>query len=325
MTPKQRIVAALELEEPDDIVPTFELFGLTKELTGKEFTPLAGLSGQALDRGVRQNAELHVEVAERLDYSAIVVGDLRVVEELVRAGTNDTYLLTYKNGDGTWRFWQDITGASQTIHTDDLAQECVRLFTEPDEVRRELDQAASRAIERTKPLIDAGVEAVFMGADYATTKGPFLSPAMFATFVAPYLERIVAGHHENGAYVLKHTDGDIMPLLDQIVDCRPDALVSIDPTAGMDMAVVKRLVGDRICLAGNVDVAALMEGSEEKIRKSALYCLRHGVPGGGYIYMSANSVYPPVDIEDYLLMLDMRREYGRYDRQREIPTERSNR
>jgi len=319
MTPKQRLIAALNLEQPDDIVPTFELFGLHKELTGKEFVPLQTLSGRDLENGIKYNADLYVEIAERLDYSAILLDDVRVVEELVANGINDTYMLMYNNGDGTWRFWMDVTGQHDLIQTDVLEEECLRMIDDPQAFHQKLTRDADAAIERTRVLIDAGVEAVFMGADYATTKGPFLSPPMFTEFIVPYLDRIVAAHHANGAYVIKHTDGGIMPLLEQIVDCGPDALVAIDPTAGMDIAEVKRLVGDRICLGDNVDMAAIMEGPMERIRESALYCLRHAKPGGGFIFMSANSVFPPIKLENYQMMLDMRRQYGRYDVEIEIP------
>jgi len=305
MTPKQRIIAALKRQQPDDIVPTFEFsFGLTKELTGKNFTNLDGLAGGELEHGIKYNAQLHLEVAERLDYSAITLGDIRIIKELVRMGANNTYLLTYKNGDRTWRFYSE----------GNLEEACLRLFTEPDEFKRRLDRATNSAVESAKPLIDAGVECIVMGADYATTKGPFLSPKMFAEFVAPYLHRTISGHQKNGAYVIKHTDGDIMPILDQIVACSPDAIHSIDPTAGMDIAVFKRLVGDKVCLAGNVDCAALMKGSREEIKNSALHCLKHGKPGGGYIFMTSNSVNPPMKLDDYLLMLELRKRYGRYDR-----------
>ena len=60
-------------------------------------------------------------------------------------------------------------------------------------------------------------------------------------------------HRKNGAYVIKHTDGNIMPILDQLVSCRPHALHSIDPQAKVDLGEVKRLVGDKVCLAGNVN------------------------------------------------------------------------
>ena len=34
-----------------------------------------------------------------------------------------------------------------------------------------------------------------------------------------------------GFYVIKHTDGNIMPILDQLVERKPHALHSLDPQA----------------------------------------------------------------------------------------------
>ncbi|HIQ96408.1 MAG TPA: LacI family DNA-binding transcriptional regulator [Candidatus Limivivens merdigallinarum] len=44
------------------------------------------------------------------------------------------------------------------------------------------------------------------------------------------------------------TDGNVMPILDLIVDCKPDAIHSLDPQSGVDLAEVKRLYGDKVCL-----------------------------------------------------------------------------
>ena len=48
------------------------------------------------------------------------------------------------------------------------------------------------------------------------------------------------------------------------MECRPHALHSIDPMAGVDIREVKRLVGDKVCLCGNVHCAALQTGTDEE-------------------------------------------------------------
>ena len=94
---------------------------------------------------------------------------------------------------------------------------------------------------------------------------------------------------------------------------------------GKDFALLDELAGRELengivqNAALLVEVAALMEGDAEKITASVLYCLKHAKPGGGFIYISANSVYLPIRAEDHLLMLDIRKQYGRYDREVEIP------
>ena len=41
-----------------------------------------------------------------------------------------------------------------------------------------------------------------------------------------------------GAYVVKHTDGNIMPIIDMIVDTGIDALNPLEPHAGIDIGLI---------------------------------------------------------------------------------------
>ena len=304
MTPRERAIAALELKTPDDIVPTFEiLFDLTEELLGRDYVDLKGLSGSALDRGVKENAGLHLETAETLDWSMVMANHPLVVRELVRLGARDKFLLCAKGGDRTYRFGTEKSPEDVIKH----------LYDDKEEFKLTLSGNTESTIRKSEELTDAGIECFVMGADYAGTNGPFLSTEMFEEFVTPYLYRTIEAHRRNGAYVIKHTDGYILPIIEQILACQPHALHSLDPIAGIDIAEMKKLVGDRVCLAGNVDCAALAAHDGKKIRKSARYCLEHGMPGGGYIYSSSNSIYRPMTISDYRTMLAVREEHGRYD------------
>jgi uroporphyrinogen decarboxylase len=112
--------------------------------------------------------------------------------------------------------------------------------------------------------------------------------------------------------VIKHTDGNIMPILDQLVQANPHALHSLDPQAGIDIAEVKRLYGDKVCLIGNVNCGLLDTGTEQEVIDSARYALRHGMPGGGYIFSTSNCIYTGMPLSRYLLMWNVWREEGNY-------------
>ena len=43
------------------------------------------------------------------------------------------------------------------------------------------------------------------------------------------------------------------------------------------------------------------------------YALRHGMPGGGYIFSTSNCIYTGMRLARYELMLDVWRRYGNYD------------
>jgi len=303
VTPKERVIAALELRQPDDIVPTFELeFQLSREFFNKDFKSLKDLSGKELDNNIGYNAELFLQIAEELDYSIIRTGDTRILKKLVDMGANKKYLLCGE-ADGTM-------GIPNGANMVDLA---VRLFDKADEIKKGLDASVDRGIEAGKIQLDAGAECLTMCADYCFNHGPFLSPKMFAEFVTPYLHRLIEGHRKNGAYVIKHTDGNIMPILDQLVSCKPHALHSIDPQAKVDLGEVKKLVGDKVCLAGNVNCGLLQTGTDEEVRADIMRSLRDGMPKGGYIFCTSNVAFKGMPPERYRMMLEMRKKYGRYN------------
>jgi uroporphyrinogen decarboxylase len=188
-----------------------------------------------------------------------------------------------------------------------------RLVDAPEQLRREAAAAVDGALARGERLHrHGGLDGFALCSDYCLNVGPFLSPAQFAEFVTPYLARLIAGYRAMGFYCIKHTDGNIMPILDQLVATEPHALHSLDPQGGVDIAEVKRRVGQRVCLIGNVNCGLLDTGTEEDARESARYALRHGMPGGGYVFSTSNCVYTGMALARYEAILDVWRREGNY-------------
>src|SRR5699024_221677 len=102
----------------------------------------------------------------------------------------------------------------------------------------------------------------------------FFSPDMFEELVAPHLKECIDTYRSLGYYTIKHTDGNINPILDQIVACGPDALHSIDPQGGMNLAEVRKKYGDKICTIGNVNCGLLQTGTDEEAAEDVRRCLR---------------------------------------------------
>ena len=186
------------------------------------------------------------------------------------------------------------------------------LYETPDELHRRCRKMADDAIARNNYLMDRGIDGFILCSDYCFNQGPFLSPAMFAEFIAPYLKEIIAAIRARGRYAIKHTDGNIMPIIDQLADCRPHALHSLDPMAGVDIRTVKEQYGDRLALCGNVHCAAMQTGTEQDVIDSAEYCLKYGKPGGGYIYCTSNIPFRGLPLERYRLVLDVWKKHREY-------------
>jgi uroporphyrinogen decarboxylase len=160
--------------------------------------------------------------------------------------------------------------------------------------------------------IAEGADLVVLGDDYAHKTGTIMSPAQFREFVLPGLKEVVQNIKNWGAYCVKHTDGNIWAILDDIVDTGIDGIGPLEPGAGMDLARVRRAVGDRVCVVGNLDVDLLCRGSAEQVRQSTRDLIHRVSPGGGHILSSGNSITSAVQPENFRVMVETAREFGRY-------------
>ena len=115
-----------------------------------------------------------------------------------------------------------------------------------------------------------------------------------------------------GCYAIKHTDGNIMPIIDMLVETNPHALHSLDPMAGVDIKTVKERYGGRVALCGNVNCALMQTGTDDEVRESAQYALQYGKPGGGYIFCTSNVAFSGMPSERYTMILDIWRKNRDY-------------
>jgi uroporphyrinogen decarboxylase len=189
----------------------------------------------------------------------------------------------------------------------------VAIIAEPELVHALVAMSVDINLEMAKEVVARGARIVYTGDDYAGNRGPLMSPRHFRELLYPGLQRVIKGFKELGLLVIKHTDGNLWPILDMIADSGIDCLDPIDPQAGMDLAEVKAKYGKRLALKGNVDCAHTMTfGTPEDVIAETKAALRKGAPGGGFILSSSNSIHSSVKPENYLAMLQTLEQYGRY-------------
>jgi uroporphyrinogen decarboxylase len=221
------------------------------------------------------------------------------------------------------RTLKDYPGKAVIVHLNDVfslprywmgyENLLMAIAAEPELVTALVDLSVEVNLEMAKEVVSRGVKIVYTGDDYAGNLGPLMSPRHFRKLFYPGLCRVMGGYKELGLYVIKHTDGNLWPIIDMIVDSGIDCLDPIDPQAGMDLARVKAQYGQRIALKGNVDCAELMTfGTPDQVVEATRKALRQGAPGGGFILSSSNSIHSAVKPENYQALLLTLHEYGRY-------------
>ncbi len=187
------------------------------------------------------------------------------------------------------------------------------LLLEPELIADIIDMVVETYMGFAKEAVRRGCKVIFTGDDYASSTAPMMSPEVFRNLFYPQLKRIMTGYKGLGLFVIKHSDGNIMPLLEMIMDTDIDCIDPIDPIGGMSLEYMKKTYGGRFCIKGNVQCAgSLSVGTVEDVIEETKQCLKTAMPGGGYICSSSNSILKSVKPENYAAMLETIKEFGVY-------------
>jgi uroporphyrinogen decarboxylase len=80
----------------------------------------------------------------------------------------------------------------------------------------------------------------------------------------------------------------------------------------MDLAKAKDVVGDRICLIGNLDVSRLLvDADKEEVYEAVRLAIHDAGHGGGFILAPDHS-HPGISVERLRWMLEAAELFGRY-------------
>ncbi|MEG2949065.1 MAG: uroporphyrinogen decarboxylase family protein [Clostridia bacterium] len=321
MTNRERFMATLNREKIGGQVPHFELvFFLTMEAFGKmhpshrNYVQWNQMSRIEKKLHINDMAQLYIDTAERFHQSAIFVhpnpDDFDSVQwllETIREKSGNEYYLTM-HGDPTWAIPDG----------DGMMDFSAQMYDEPELLNEQSQRRTDTALEFAAKLDQHGhlLDGFTLCSDYCFNVNPFFSRDKFEELIMPYLSAVIKGYREMNYYTIKHTDGNIMPIVDLMVDCHPHALHSLDPQGGVSLTQVMRDYGDRVALIGNVNCGLLDTGSDEECRADILRALREGMQnGGGYIFSTSNCVYTGMPLSRYEMMLSLWQEYGSYDKQ----------
>jgi uroporphyrinogen decarboxylase len=162
-------------------------------------------------------------------------------------------------------------------------------------------------------VAEAGADAVVFEDDIAFNSNTLMSPTHFDEFIGPYLKELVDFAHEKGIRAIKHSDGNLWPVLDRLADMGLDGLHPLQPEGGMELKDIKERIGDKVCLLGNINCGDLLSsGTEEEVEQAVKKAIDDAAPGGGYILTSSNTIHPGCKPENYIAMVRATHKYGKY-------------
>jgi uroporphyrinogen-III decarboxylase len=126
---------------------------------------------------------------------------------------------------------------------------------------------------------------------------------------------MIAAYREAGArFVFLHSDGDVRPILDMLVDAGIDGLNPLERRAGMAIEEIHARYPRLVLTGGMCNTDTLVNGPVEKVREEARRIVELGRDGG--IVIGTHSVSPEIPVEHFAAYLEVCETHGRY---REFP------
>jgi uroporphyrinogen-III decarboxylase len=200
-------------------------------------------------------------------------------------------------------------GISNTYLSMGIENFSLQLYDNPEFVFKVMDLFVSWAEKAISRINQLGFDFLIVPEDLAWKQGPMFSPKIFREAFLPRMKRVTEKIQIPWIY---HSDGNLMPILDDLLSLGMSGLANIEPNA-MDIGALKRNYGGRICLMGNIDLHyTLTQGTPEETEAEVKKRIEEIGPGGGYILASANSLTAYCKPENVLAMNRALLKYGFY-------------
>lgn len=190
------------------------------------------------------------------------------------------------------------------------------LYSEKRRLKRDVKHMGDAHVKFAKICAEEEIAPViFGGEDIATNHGPFMRNELLRELFFPYLNRIVKAFRKKDIKYVFHSDGDLWPVLDDLVRARVAGIHPLEPFCGMDLLKVKEKVGDEIVLFGNIDCSgSLPLGTVEDVTKEVVDRINDAGSGSGYVLGSSSEIEEIVPIPNAQAMFKALQRYGKFPR-----------
>jgi uroporphyrinogen decarboxylase len=185
----------------------------------------------------------------------------------------------------------------------------IDLYENPDIIKSKSEDILKNAINYQYRQIEAGADTVVNACDVAFNNGPFISPAFMDEFFFPYFIRWVESLKSQGRYTIWHTDGNLYPIMDRILESGVTAIQCVDPLGGMDIVELMEQVEGKLALIGNVNCSLLATGPVKEIEKEVRRVVEGCKDRAGFVLSGCNAIFNGIPAEHYNVMVETRRSY----------------
>lgn len=193
--------------------------------------------------------------------------------------------------------------------TDIYARVGLELFSElmadePELLDDWLEAENQAEIRRAHAIADPQrVPVVLVYDDLAFKTDTLFSPSWIRKAFMERCRRLVEAWHEHGVSCLFHSDGNLMPILDDLVKTGIDGLNPMETCAGMSLRTVREQY-PHLFLTGGIDVSQLLPyGTVEDVLARCREAVEE-TGGRGYFIGSTTELHPAANARNVVAMIE---------------------
>ena len=187
------------------------------------------------------------------------------------------------------------------------------IYEDPELLQETIDAVTDYWTEVGLRAIKAGCTALYVANDMGMNGRTLIAPDQLREFFFPAMRRQFKAWKDAGGRVILHSCGNVDAVLEDLADSGIDAINNIQVRAGMDLESVKRRIGDRVTIVGNVDATGIMCQPDQSLIEEAIRHVIEVAGGdGGLIIATDHSFHEGVPIENVRFFIDKAIELGRF-------------
>jgi hypothetical protein len=181
----------------------------------------------------------------------------------------------------------------------------------PREIKQAADALTASLVLYFKAVcLTTGIKRIMLALHRSSND--FISPRTFRELSLPAVKDIVERLDESGISTVLHCDGNFDLNFEALREL-PAGRVIVQLDGASDIFKAKEIIGDRICLMGDVPANLLTLGSPAEVDEYCHRLIEEVGRGGGFILSAGCEVPPNARPENVKAMLDAAVKYGYYD------------
>jgi hypothetical protein len=183
----------------------------------------------------------------------------------------------------------------------------------PDLTAEWLSMLHEREVRFLRATLDPALSPVAMiYGDIAGKNGLLFAPELLRRWLMPHLREIVQIVHNAGIWAVYHSDGNLLPILDELVACGIDGVNPVEASTGMAIAELRRRY-PHLVPVGGIDATELLPfGTPQQVRAAVREAIYAGGAQGRLILGSSTEIHQGCRLENALALFEAAWQVGRY-------------